>query len=109
MLNNIDVQKIADELDFDFSDVEMLLEVFIQTAEETLISLNKAIVENDFENIFMLSHSIKGSASNLLLEDIVELAKILEFESNEKNKINYNEVFIKLSNELKKLKKNEIL
>lgn len=104
MLNNIDIQEIADKLDFDFADVEMLLEVFVQTAEETLMSLNEAILNDDFKNIFMLSHSIKGSASNLLLNDIVDLAKILEFESNKKNKIDYQKLFIKLSNEIEKLK-----
>ena len=104
MLNNIDVQKIADELDFDFSDVEMLLEVFIETAKETLISLDKAILENDFENMFMLSHAIKGSAANLLLEDIVKLAKEIECESKEKKHINYKELYKRLLNEVEKLK-----
>jgi len=104
MLNNNDVQKIADELDFDFSDVEMLLEVFVETANETLISLDKAILEDDFENMFMLSHSIKGSAANLLLNNIVKLSKEIELEAKSKNKINYKELFIKLSNEIEKLK-----
>ena len=43
MTNNLDLQKIADELDFDLEDVEMLLEVFVESAEESLNTLDDVV------------------------------------------------------------------
>lgn len=101
------VQNIADELEFDIADVEMLINVFVQTAEETLTSLHQAIISNDFENIYIFSHSIKGSAANLMLDKVVELAKKIEIASISKIVINYNELYIELANEIEKIK-NEL-
>ena len=89
MNENIDLQKIADELDFDLEDVEMLMEVFIESAEESLVSLKKAIDIVDYENIFMSAHSIKGSSANLMLNDISTLAKEIEFSAHKLIDIDY--------------------
>ena len=43
MSYTLDLQKIADELDFDLEDVEMLLEVFLEGANDSMNELKSAI------------------------------------------------------------------
>lgn len=88
-MNKSDLQKIADELEFDLEDVEMLLGVFIESAEDSLASLNVAVENNDYDTIFKEAHAIKGSAGNLTLNTIFELAKVLENEARESRPFNY--------------------
>ncbi|MDA3907904.1 MAG: Hpt domain-containing protein [Sulfurimonas sp.] len=90
---NIDLQKIADELDFDLEDVEMLMDVFLQGAKESLLALEEAIDQKDLEQIFRSAHAIKGSAANLLLLDISNIAKEIEHSAREKESIEYNQIF----------------
>ena len=99
-----DIQKIADELDFDLSDVEMLLDVFIETAEESLEVLNTAIITLNYDEIYNVSHSIKGSAGNLKLLKISDLAKKLELAAASKEEIEYKEISLQLSIEINKIK-----
>ena len=93
MSYNIDLQKIADELDFDLEDVEMLLGIFLEGAEESMNSLKTAIDTNDLEQIFQSAHAIKGSSANLTLANISDLAKDMETEARAGNNINYLEKF----------------
>lgn len=106
MLNGLDLQKIADELEFDIEDVEMLLDVFIESAKESLVILETAIVNNDYDSIYSSAHSIKGSSANLTLDDISSLAKTLELAARNAEQINYQEIFIQLSNYINNLKTN---
>lgn len=96
MSYTIDLQKIADELDFDLEDVEMLLEVFLDSSKEILLALKESIEKNDLEAIFSSSHAIKGSAANLTLNEISDLAKEMEHNARESNNIDYNEKYLKL-------------
>lgn len=88
-MNNTELQKIADKLEFDLEDVEMLVEVFIESAEESLKVLKNAIDSSDYNNIFQSAHAIKGSAGNLTLHEIEDLAKTIEHEARESNEIDY--------------------
>ncbi len=78
MNNKIDLQTMADKLDFDLEDVEMLVEVFLSEAKKNLVDLKKAIDTNNLEDIFRYAHSIKGSAANLTLQEISNIAKEME-------------------------------
>jgi HPt (histidine-containing phosphotransfer) domain-containing protein len=89
MKYTIDLQKLADELDFDLEDVEMLLGVFLDSAESTLKKMREAIEKNDKEGLFHLAHSIKGSALNLRLTDISELAKEIEMRARNDEEYDY--------------------
>lgn len=97
MNNSIDLQKLADDLDFDLEDVEMLIEVFVETATESLTVLKTAIENDDYEQIFNTAHSIKGSAANLTLSNISEVAKKLETMVRAEEKNDYFEVYLELS------------
>jgi len=93
MNSKIDLQTIADELDFDLEDVEMLIEVFLSEANKTLESLKKAIDINGLESVFTYAHAIKGSASNLTLREISNIAREMEHNAKEKSEFDYANSF----------------
>ena len=80
---NIDLNEIAQELDFELEDVEMLFEAFLENAYEMLDSLENAIAKNDMEGVFRSAHSIKGSAANLIFDKLSELAKEIELDARQ--------------------------
>jgi len=96
MSYNLDLEKIAKELDFDLEDVEMLLEVYLDTAQDSLAELKKAIEENNLESMFASSHAIKGSASNIKLDKVSELARYIENNARSNNNIDYIQEYKKL-------------
>lgn len=93
----IDLQKIADELEFDLEDVAMLIEVFLESVDINMQELKNAIANNDLELIFNVSHAIKGSSSNLLLTDISSIAAKLESNSRAGNNISYEQSYEELA------------
>lgn len=95
---NVDLQKIADELDFDLEDIEMIFGVFLEGSKKSLCELKKAIELKNMEDIFHLAHSIKGSAANLTLMEISNIAKEIEFAADSKENIDYKSKFEALRN-----------
>ena len=104
MNNILDLQKIADKLDFDLEDVEMLLEVFLESTQESMQSLRIAIDENNLDEIFSSAHGIKGSSANLTLLNISAIAGEIEHAARDKEDINFNEKFIELKTLLDTIK-----
>ena len=100
---NIDLQKIADELEFDLEDIEMLLEVFLESAKDSLSALKEAIDKDDLELIFRSAHAIKGSAANLTLTEISNLAKEIEYSAREKKAVNYVQKFENLKKSIENI------
>jgi len=103
-MNNTELQKIADELEFDLEDVEMLIEVFIESAEESLKIMNLAVENNDYDSIFQSAHAIKGSAGSLTLLEIANLAKEIEVEARDSNNIDYKELYHQLNTLIQNIK-----
>ena len=106
MKYNLDLEKIAVELDFDLEDVEMLMEVFLESAHENIDSLKVAVDSNNLDEIYQLSHAIKGSSANLTLMDISNIAKDMEHNAREKNSINYLDKFTELKTLIDKIESN---
>ena len=105
MAFNVDVAKLAEELEFDVEDMEMLLENFLQVSMEYLQALGEAIEANDFEAITHNAHAIKGSAANLRVEGIASLAKEIEMQARVQDRnFDYTATYDKLKQELKDLK-----
>ncbi|MEA1917484.1 MAG: Hpt domain-containing protein [Campylobacterota bacterium] len=100
----LDLQKIADELDFDLEDVEMLMEVFLKSVDENLKTVQDGVESSDFDAIFESAHAIKGSASNLTLMNISDIAKDIEHNAREKVSINYEEKFLELKKLIEEIK-----
>ncbi|MDC0933886.1 Hpt domain-containing protein [Arcobacteraceae bacterium] len=95
-MDKINLQKIADELEFDLEDVEMLIEVFLESALESLLALDAAIKERNFVIIFESAHAIKGSSANLTLIEISDTAKTIETAARESKEIDYESLYNKL-------------
>ncbi len=72
------VEKIAQELEFDPEDVEILLSMFTENAKESLQQMSQAIMHHDLLTIQNSAHAIKGSAANLMLQPISEKAREIE-------------------------------
>ncbi len=102
----INLQKIADELEFDLDEVKMLIELFVQVSNKALEELKNGIDTKNFEKIFKSAHKIKGSAANLLLNEISELAKEIEMSGREKNNIDYLLKFNKIELLIKEVDDN---
>ena len=96
MSYTVDLQKIADELDFDLEDIEMLMEVFLESTQDSMNELKTAIDNNDADTIFRAAHSIKGSAANLTLMEISDLAKEIEHSAREQKDMDYQASYEKL-------------
>ena len=93
MSYTIDLQAIADELDFDLEDVEMLIGVFLESAKESMQNLKNGIDSNNLEKVFHSAHAIKGSAANLTLHAISDLAKFIEHHARDGENIDYAEYY----------------
>ncbi|MBL0708484.1 MAG: Hpt domain-containing protein [Sulfurimonas sp.] len=100
----INLQAIADELEFDLEDIEMLLEVFIESAYENLVKLEIAIKADDFEAIVQSAHAIKGSASNILLDEVTTIANKMEIDAKDKDELSCKDLYEKLKISIDSLK-----
>ena len=104
----IDLQLIAEKLEFDLEDVEMLLGMFMDDAFEALSLTDEAIKTEDFEQMKNIAHGIKGSASNLMLEEITQQAYEIEQLAKGENSADYTTLFHTLKNQIKLLQSVEV-
>ena len=80
----LNLEKLADELEFEIEDVEMLLENFFEVSKGYLTALKDALDPFDFDAIAHNAHAIKGGAANLRLTRIASLAKEIELQAKAK-------------------------
>jgi HPt (histidine-containing phosphotransfer) domain-containing protein len=92
----LDLDLLASELGFDRDDVVMLLELFLEGAQVSLANMEEAIEKNEIDTILKEAHAIKGSAANMMLEEIVDIANELEVSAKQNQKINYLSLYTKL-------------
>ncbi len=105
----LDLELLAAKLEFDLEDVRMLLNMFLENANKSMITLENAVIENNFNEIKNSSHAIKGSASNLMLEDITTLSSKMEELAISSKDADYNSLFMGIKYELEVLEKMEVL
>lgn len=86
----IDKDKIALQLGFKRSDFNSLLVMFSQNAETSLEEMKKSIDEKDMQGIADASHAISGSASNIQLNEIYELAMTIELAAKKGENTDYH-------------------
>jgi len=104
----IDLQNIADNLGFELDDVQMLMEMFLENANQSLEELNRAIEAKDFFEIKNASHAIKGSSANLMLEDITSISSTIEELAQKKSDANYKKLSFELKNRLSTLEEMKV-
>ena len=69
----------------DIETIEMIMGVFIDSAQSTMNELEQAIVSQDFKQIKSLGHMIAGSSANIGLERMYEIGRALELASLEED------------------------
>lgn len=74
----MDKDKLAAQLGFKRSDVDMLIAIFRKNAEVSISEMYTMIKQNNIQGIADAAHAIKGSAGNLKLDEIFELSKSIE-------------------------------
>lgn len=94
MLVNRDL--IAEQLGFKRSDVDMLLAMFCKNATSSLHEMHTMIEDNNMQGISDAAHAIKGSAGNLKLDDIYELAKTMELAAKADEDFDYRSCYQQL-------------
>ena len=102
----IDIKKIAQTLEFDVEDVEMLVDMFLDDATGSLDSVQTALESEDFQELKNIAHAIKGSALNLMLEDIADIALKIELLAKEESEADYKTMFQTLKEEIDILRVN---
>jgi HPt (histidine-containing phosphotransfer) domain-containing protein len=99
----IDIENLAKALDFDIEDVAVLVELFVESAQVSLANIEEAIEGSKIEVIAAEAHAIKGSAANLLLTDIQDMARDMENAAKENRKINYLSLFSQIEEQVEKI------
>jgi HPt (histidine-containing phosphotransfer) domain-containing protein len=99
----IDIENLANELDFDIEDVYVLVELFVENAQISLANIEDAIETNDTATIANEAHAIKGSAANLMLVDIQDIAREMENAAKENRRINFFSLFSQIEEKIDKL------
>lgn len=96
----MNLQQIADILEFDLEDVMMLMDMFLDNAQQSLDEAEEAIEANSYEDIKNIAHAIKGSASNLMLDSITNAALEIEQLAKSESEVDYRSLFSHLQSEL---------
>jgi len=78
-----DLDALKSELELDHEDVVELIGEFRTFLIGTMAELEKAIHAKDFAKARSLAHSVKGSAGNLRVTKIFEIAKSMQFKVDE--------------------------
>lgn len=81
----INLHEIAEKLDFNLEDVETVVEAFLGGAKTSLKEMKSALNTHDYTLLSRAAHTIKGSAANIFLEEIVSLSKEIEKAAKEEN------------------------
>ena len=76
--SNIDFEEMATSIGLKAKHIPMLVGVFVEESTEILGNLELAIGNQDYKNIKVEAHSIKGSAGNLKFDEVYEMAKEME-------------------------------
>lgn len=74
----VDIKEIAAILGMAEKHIPMLVGAFLDESKSILQNLTDAVSANNFTDIALHAHNIKGSAANLRLTDVSEIALGLE-------------------------------
>ncbi len=80
-----DLKHIAKELGFAPDDVKMIVTVLFEDAEKSMQEIEKMYEKKAWKQIAYEVHSIKGSAANMKLTELSQLALQLEQSAQDKD------------------------
>lgn len=96
MNNSIKIEDISKRTHMSIEMATKLIDIFYKSTYDILDKMEDAIKTNDFDKIFRTSHTIKGSASNLLFKDLEDLAREIEDASKNNINIEYSKKLIEI-------------
>jgi len=79
----MDLSTLAEELGLEATECEEILRLFIDTTVSDLEALGRAIQDGDALLAVQSSHSIKGAAANLGLQEISSMAREIEMKARQ--------------------------
>lgn len=85
MQNEIKISDIAEKLHFTIENTHKLLEIFYESSSNIVNHLEESFEENDYDKIYRYAHSLKGSSSNLLFNEVANICKEIENSAQEQN------------------------
>jgi len=83
--SEINIEELASCIGVQAKHIPLLLGSFISESLGSLEQLHKAVEDKEYDKIAKIAHSIKGSAANLQLLSLSELARELELQAKEKD------------------------
>ncbi len=83
--SNLDYDNLALSIGVKTRYIPMIVESFLKETESILQILEKSIETKDYDKIRSSAHAIKGSAGNIKLDEIYEMAREMELEAAQKN------------------------
>lgn len=89
----INMELLREELDLPDKILYKLLILFLNSSNNNLLELKKAIDENDFNVIENMAHKIKGAAGNMRFFSIEELSGEIEVLARSKENVDYMKLF----------------
>jgi signal transduction histidine kinase/CheY-like chemotaxis protein len=104
----VDINELATKMDIDTEDAQMLMNMFMQSANENMHKLYQGILSEDYETIRNEAHSIKGSAANLALDDIYAISKEIEAAATFQKAVDYKSLYNKLGQKLYELVQEKV-
>ncbi|QSZ40697.1 Hpt domain-containing protein [Sulfurimonas aquatica] len=81
--DKLDYEKMAETIGLKAKHIPVLMGSFLEESAKILARLESAVEPLDFESLKLESHSMKGSAGNLLFKEIYEMAKEIEIAAEE--------------------------
>ena len=102
---NNTIESLAKKKGFDEEDIEALLGMFLKKIDKEIVELYDAAKKEDYDTLFRISHTIKGSAGNIGLDDIFKSAEAVELKSRAKETYEYEAEIKTLENLINKAKR----
>lgn len=103
-MDKIDFTLLAKNLELDLDDIYMLFEIFCDNANLIIQNIQISYDTKNLEELYRLAHTLKGSASNLALNEFVAKCKQLEDLCKVNDLANIESVIIEIKNMFDKLR-----
>jgi len=97
------LENIAKQLGFGLNDVKTIVGVLLQEADTSILKIDEMFTRHAWEQIALEAHSIKGSAGNMQLTELMELSKALETAAHEKESQQVELLITKIKSSLRHL------
>lgn len=104
----MDIKDLASHLGIDEEDIKELVDLFITTTVSDIQKIKKGVLDNKSSDVAAASHSIKGAAGNLGLDEIYTLAKDMEMQAKSGSLDHFESHLRKLENQVNALKPSGI-